>query len=198
MKIGIFGGSFNPPHKMHVDIAKECIEKHYVDEIIFVPTGIKYKYKSNLLPNETRHDLLNILVSKNKNFHVSTYEFKEEVVYTYETLNHFKEKYPQAEIYFICGTDNLSYLKTWKNGEEILKNNKILVIRRDTNNIEDILEEYKEYKDNIIVTDIAPVSISSTEIRDLIKENSYDKLESLMDKDIINYIKENNLYQEEV
>ena len=47
MKIGIFGGSFNPPHKMHKKIAKVLIKKGYVDKVIFVPTGMKYEYKTN-------------------------------------------------------------------------------------------------------------------------------------------------------
>ena len=71
MKIGIFGGSFNPPHNMHINIGEELIKQGYLDKIIFVPTGIKYKYKSNLLPNENRFDMLKILTQKNKNFSVS-------------------------------------------------------------------------------------------------------------------------------
>ena len=49
MKIGIFGGSFNPPHKMHKSIAKELIKKKYVDLVIIVPTGIKYHYKNLII-----------------------------------------------------------------------------------------------------------------------------------------------------
>ena len=47
MKIGVFGGSFNPPHKMHLDIGVQLINKHYVDNVVYVPTGGKYKYKNN-------------------------------------------------------------------------------------------------------------------------------------------------------
>ena len=61
MKIGIFGGSFNPPHNAHKKIALELIKKHYVDKVIFVPTGSKYEYKNNLLSNEIRLTMLELM-----------------------------------------------------------------------------------------------------------------------------------------
>lgn len=194
MKIGIFGGSFNPPHNMHINIGEELIKQGYLDKIIFVPTGIKYKYKSNLLPNENRFDMLKILTQKNKNFSVSNYEFSENVVYTCETLDYFKNKYLNDEIYFICGADNLSYIDKWKNGEEILKNYKIIVIARNTDNLESILEKYSKYTDNILVARIPPYDLSSTEIRKLISDGEYHSLNKYLDCDIINYIIKNNLY----
>lgn len=194
MKIGIFGGSFNPPHNMHINIGEELIKQGYLDKIIFVPTGIKYKYKSNLLPNENRFDMLKILTQKNKNFSVSNYEFSENVVYTCETLDYFKNKYLKDEIFFICGADNLSYIDKWKNGEEILKNYKIIVIARNTDNLESILKKYSKYTDNILVARIPPYDLSSTEIRKLISDGKYHLLDKYLDCDIIDYIIENNLY----
>ena len=194
IKIGIFGGSFNPPHNMHINIGEELIKQSYLDKIIFVPTGIKYKYKSNLSPNENRFDMLKILTQKNKNFSVSNYEFNDNVVYTCETLDYFKNKYLKDEIFFICGADNLSYIDKWKNGEEILKNYKIIVIARNTDNLESILKKYSKYNDNILVARIPPYDLSSTEIRKLISDGEYHLLDKYLDCDIIDYIIENNLY----
>ena len=80
MKIGIFGGSFNPPHKMHKAIAKELINKKYVDLVIIVPTGIKYHYKNNLLGNDIRYRLLKEMTKNEDNILISTYEFQEKEV----------------------------------------------------------------------------------------------------------------------
>lgn len=154
MKIGIFGGSFNPPHKMHKKIAKVLIKKGYVDKVIFVPTGMKYEYKTNLISNEKRVDMLSLMIEKEKNMAISKYELQQKPIYTYETLKHFKKRYKDDEIYFICGTDNLSYIDKWKNGKDILKNYKLLVIKRETDEIEPLLEKYKQYRQNIIVTKI--------------------------------------------
>ena len=193
MKIGIFGGSFNPPHKMHKEIAIELIKKHYVDKVIFVPTGSKYKYKNNLLSDKVRFEMLELMCRDNNNLEVSDYELKEHVVYTYETLNYFKNKYKDDEIYFICGTDNLSYIDKWKNGEDILSNYKLLVIKRNTDDINTLLEKYKDYKNNIIVTDIKENEISSTKIREMIYNNK--RAEDYLDESVYSYIRENNLYR---
>ena len=193
MKIGIFGGSFNPPHKMHKKIAIELIKKHYVDKVIFVPTGSKYKYKNNLLSDKVRLEMLELMCRDNNNLEVSDYELKEHGVYTYETLNYFRNKYKDDEIYFICGTDNLSYIDNWKKGEDILSNNKLLVIKRNTDDINILLEKYKDYKDNIIVTKIEENEISSTKIREMIYNNK--RAEDYLDESVYSYIRENNLYR---
>ncbi len=196
MKIGIFGGSFNPPHKMHVEMAKELINKHYVDKIIYVPTGSKYKYKNNLIDDYKRYRMLEIICQKEKNMEVNNYELKDKVVYTYETLKYFKDKYKNDEIYFICGTDNLSYMDKWENGEFILGNYKILVIKRETDSYEAIIKRLNKYKDNIILTDVLPYKISSTIIREMIKNNSKD-INKYLDNDVYKYIKKNKLYLED-
>ena len=193
MKIGIFGGSFNPPHKMHKKIALDLIKNNYVDKIIFVPTGCKYKYKNNLLSNEIRFKMLMLMCKDNCNLYVSNYEFKDDVVYTYETLDYFKNKYKDDDIYFICGTDNLSYMDKWKRGEYILSNNKILVIKRDTFDINTLLDKYKDYKNNIIVTDIKESEISSTKIREMIYNNK--RVKNYLDNKVLDYIIKNKLYR---
>lgn len=195
MRIGIFGGSFNPPHKMHLKIAKELINKDYVDKIIFVPTGSEYQYKNNLLKDNYRLDMIKLMIKNNANMEVSNFELKDYVVYTCETLEHFKSLYPNDKIYFICGTDNLSYIDKWKNGMDILNNYKILVIKRKGDDIKELLNKYQEYKDNIIITSIPLYNLSSTIIRDKLKNNL--KVDDVMDKNVLKYIKLNKLYEKD-
>lgn len=193
MKIGIFGGSFNPPHKMHKNIAKYLIEEHYVDKVIFVPTGSKYKYKDNLLPDEIRLKMLEIMLEDEDHMEVSSYELKDEVIYTYDTLKHFKEENPIDEIYFICGTDNLTYVDKWKNGAYLLQNQKFLVINRKTDNIDEILTRFKAYKHNFIIANLKEDEISSTIIREGLANEDKDVIKYL-DKKVYDYIKENKMY----
>ena len=194
MKIGIFGGSFNPPHKKHKEIAQELIRNHYVDKIIFVPTGTKYEYKSNLLSNEKRLTMIKLMIGQDQNMKVSTYELQDKVVYTYQTLDHFTRKYPHDEIYFICGTDNLSYIDKWKHGNELLKKYKFLIIKRSTHNIEPLLEKYKNYREHIIITDIEEDNVSSTEIRVKLKNKQLEEIKVLLDNRVYQYIVKNKLY----
>lgn len=195
MRIGIFGGSFNPPHKMHLKIAQELLNKEYIDKVIFVPTGSKYKYKNNLVQDKHRLKMLKIMTKNDKRLLVSNYEFKDKVVYTYETLAYFQDRYKKDELYFICGADNLSYIDEWKNGLEILKNYKILVIDRKSNDVNKILKRFSAYRKNIILTSVALCEISSTNIRALISSEQVDELVKLVDKNVLEYMIKKNLYR---
>ncbi len=188
MKIGIFGGSFNPPHKMHKKIALELIKNGYVDQVIYVPTGNKYN-KKDLIDAKDRLEMLKIMTRNNENLSVSDYELKNTLTYTYQTLDYFQSIYPNDEIYFICGTDNLKELTTWNHYKHILNNYKIVVIERDNDNVEDIIKSLNSK--NIIIGKIDSRNISSTKIRNNLKENQdfFD-----LDDEVISYIKEKNLY----
>ena len=193
MRIGILGGSFNPPHKMHFNMGLDLLEKNYGDKIIYVPTGSKYKYKNNLVQDEHRFKMLELMIKNDDRFEVSDFELKDYVVYTCYTLKNFQEKYPNDEIYFVCGADNLSYVDEWKNGIYLLSNYKFLVIKRYTDDIEEILKRFSKYKDNIVVTDVNPNSLSSTEIRNKIK--NCEGVLDYLDDDVYNYLYENKLYE---
>ncbi len=193
MRIGVFGGSFNPPHKMHLNIGFQLVNKQYVDKVIYVPTGSKYKYKNNLLPDKNRLEMLEILTKNYEYLDVNGYELKDEVVYTCETLAYFKEVYKDNDIYFVCGADNLSYIDKWKNGEEILRGYKILVMKRKGEDIDELLEKFKEYKHNIVVADVEQQDISSTDIRERLKNK--EEVLDVLDKEVYEYIRKNKLYE---
>ena len=89
--------------------------------------------------------------------------------------------------------DNLSYIDKWKRGEYILSNNKLLVIKRDTFDINTLLDKYKDYKDNIIVTDIKENEISSTKIREMIYNNK--RVKNYLDNKVLDYVVRNKLYR---
>lgn len=229
MRVGIFGGAFNPPHKMHKEIAIELLQKDYLDKIIYVPTGNNYN-KPGLLDGKDRLNMLNLLIEgynkecennleknvilkkeskikseikpetkseikheMNSKIEVSDFEVKGSL-YTINTLKHFKEIYPNDEIYFICGTDNFAEFKTWRSYEEILKNYKLLVIARKDNNFNDIIKEYSEFAENILLANIDMQFISSTMIRKEILENGFsEKLNNYLDESVIEYLKKLNL-----
>ena len=193
MKIGIFGGSFNPPHKMHLNIVEELLNEKVLDKVIIVPTGLHYSYKNNLASNEHRYNMLKIMTKHNKKIEVSDFEFKDEEIHSYDTLEYYKNIYKNDTIYFVCGLDNISYVDKWYKGEYLLNNYKFLVITRDTNNLDEILLKYEKYKDNIIITNIKSNTISSSYIRDELREKNYN-LNDYLDQKVLDYIKENKLY----
>lgn len=188
MRIGIFGGSFNPLHKMHKDIAITLIDNNYVDKVIYVPVGNNYK-KKDLISFEHRYNMLNLMTKKEDKLEVSNISLSQNFLYTYQVLDYFKNEYNNSSIYFICGSDNLIEFSNWKNYEYILENYKLLVVGRNDDNIDKILENYLPYKNNIIISGIEQNGISSSKIRSNFCENV-----SFLDSDVVEYIIDKRLY----
>lgn len=187
MKIGIFGGCFNPVHNMHKRIATYLIENKYLDKVIFVPTSNLYN-KQGLEYEDIRYEMLEILCKNNENLAVSSFEFGERK-YTYQTLDYFKRKFVNSEIYFITGSDNIKEIHTWQKYRYILENYKIIVIQRNNDNISNLNTK------NLIFVKLGNNKISSSEIRKIIsKYGCKEKLYKYLDKDVINYILKNKLY----
>ncbi|MDE5868059.1 MAG: nicotinate-nicotinamide nucleotide adenylyltransferase, partial [Anaeroplasmataceae bacterium] len=116
MKIGVFGGSFNPCHVMHKEIVLELLERQILDRIIILPTGNFYK-KENLLKGEERQRMLEIMFEGNNRVIISDYEFKNNLISTYRSLDYFQNLYKGDTLYFILGSDNLLYFNQWKRYE---------------------------------------------------------------------------------
>ena len=195
--IAIFGGSFNPPINSHVFLAKQIIEKlENIEKIIFVPVSTKYN-KKGLLEDKHRYNMLKIICDKEQDLEVSNIEMNsKKQLYTIETLNYFKEQYNNNEIYFIMGTDNLKELETWKTPEKILKSYKIIVLERENDNLEEIINNNNFFKNNknsiIKINGIERINLSSTMIREKIKKG--ESIEKFIDKDVLKYIEKNELY----
>lgn len=188
MRIGIFGGSFNPPHNMHKNIALDLINNNYLDRVIYVPVGDSYS-KEGLVNFKDRFNMLKLMTNNNSSLEVSDISFSDNYKYTYQVMDYFKEKYQDSEIYFICGSDNLKDFDTWLKYQYILNNYKVIVVKRNSDNIDNIIEKYINYKDNIIVAPIIENNISSSKIRD----NIYDN-DRYLDKNVLEYILKRDLY----
>ena len=196
--IAIFGGSFNPPLNSHLELAKQIIiNLDYVEKVIFVPVSTKYNRKNNLVDDNHRYNMLELMCNGEEKLEVSDIELTYgRQLYTIETLGILKNKYPEYDIYFIMGTDNLKDLHTWMKPEQILNNYKIIVLERNEDNIEKIREEDKLLRDNkkalIIAKKIKPIELSSTMIREKIKMG--ENVERFFKKEVLEYINKNRLY----
>lgn len=192
MKIGIFGGCFNPPHRRHKDIADMLIEKKYVDKIIFVPTNKTYP-KEDLASNKDRFTMLTLLIKNDQRFSVSTYEIHQQKT-TYQTLSYFHEKYPNDLLYFICGSDNLKKFITWDHYQDILKYYFLLVIPRNKDDAFFLRESYHQYKDHIVIATLPHDNLSSTMIRKAFLQKDFLYLKQNLDFEIFMYIEKHHLY----
>lgn len=181
MKIGIFIGSFNPPHLGHLDIIKYLLNKKYVDKILIVPTK-NYWNKTNLIDINKRIAMLKFYENDNIKVDTSNNNYQ----YTYQLMRKLKKEYSHDELYLIIGADNIINFKKWKNYEELLTYNIIIMTR---NNI-DILKYTSHLTGKFtVVNDYNFTDISSTKIRNNVFLNK-----KYLQKDIYQYIIENKLY----
>ena len=172
MRIAIYGGSFNPMHIGHEKIVDYVLNNLNMDKIIIIPVGIPSHRENNLEESDTRLKICKEIFKGNKKIEVSDIEIKSEgKSYTYDTLLKLMDLYGENNEFFeIIGEDSLKSLKTWKNYEELLKICKFIVFRRkDDKNIQ-IDEEFLNNK-NIIILENEYYDISSTEIRNMVKNN---------------------------
>ena len=193
MKLGIFGGSFNPPHQMHYMLVKQLLEKIELDKIIVIPTGSTYP-KDGLIPAHHRLQMLELLFQDVPNVIISDYERKDQVTYTYQTLAYFQQQYPEATLYFICGSDNLRELYWWERHDEMLKNYHFIVIPRNGDQIAELEQLYPEYQDHIHFVKLPLIAISSTEVRQKIKAGLAPVSE--LNPAVWKYIQKHHFYRE--
>ena len=122
MRIGVFGGSFDPVHIEHVRMAESAIECLHLDKLFVMPAATPpHKKAKKLSLDEDRLAMCRLAFSSIEKAEVSNYEIERGgTSYTYLTCQHFKKLYPSAEIFWLVGTDMLRNFPTWKNPEEIL------------------------------------------------------------------------------
>jgi len=188
MKIGIFGGTFNPIHIGHLILAEEAREKLMLDRVIFVPTYLPpHKGNSDIAPANARLAMVKLALKDNKYFFVSDIEIKRNgCSYTIDTLKEFKKAYPKDELYFVIGSDLLKYLDDWKDLSDVIKLVKFIVATRPGYPLES-LPSY------ISTLAIRAVDVSGFEIRKAIKEDK--SFRYLVTEAVFNYINKNKLYK---
>lgn len=194
MKIGVYGGSFNPCHLMHKRIVDTLLEKYGFDRIIILPTGNYYR-KSNLLKGEERIKLLELMFEDNPKVILCDYEFKNNLICTYRSMDYLSNLYKGDSLYFILGSDNLLNLHTWKKYEYLLNTYNLIVICRKNTDVSDKIEQYSKYKGDFIVLDLDIDDVSSSEIRNYIYIQDIEKAEGLLDKRVLAYILKRGFYQ---
>lgn len=195
-RLGIIGGTFDPIHLAHVYIACEAQKKLKLDEVIFMPAGNPpHKKDKRITEASLRLKMVERAIDDKKGFKVSDYEIKKQgMSYTYLTLQHFKTD--DNIIYFITGADCLMDLEKWKNVNVILSLCNLVVLKRPGIDDEELIKQKdyieNKYKAKIIFLDIEGMKMSSTEIREYVKENK--DLKKYLCEDVIKIIKDEGLY----
>lgn len=195
MKIGLYFGTFNPIHIGHLIIANYLAEFSDLEQIWLVVTPHNpLKKKSTLLDDYHRLEMVHLATRDYPKLKPSNIEFKlPQPNYTVNTLAHLQDKFPQHEFALIMGEDNLNSLNKWKNYEVILQNHELYVYPRISVEPKAELSFLENSKSKIHIVEAPVVEISSTFIRNAIKNKK--NVNPMLPEKVAEYIDHNLFYK---
>lgn len=198
MRLGVFGGAFNPVHNGHINLAKSFIISLKLDLLFIVPTADPpHRQSADFAPPQDRFNMLIAAFSNVEKAVVSDMEFRRiGKSYTYDTVQELKAEYPGADIYLLLGEDQLLKFEEWYRYRDILKDVTLCAAARGGNSRK-LLAEFSAVrfgKEKVIIADFEPIVVSSSQIRDRIK-NNFD-ISGLVPQCVLDYIKEKGLYRD--
>lgn len=199
-KIGIFGGTFNPIHNGHVDLAQKVLDEIELDLILFVPDNTPpHKESKSLASGIDRFNMIKLAISGRANMDTSDIELiREGKSYTYETMTELKKIYKDDSLYLITGADMFLTLAQWRKPEVIFENAGIIGVPRLKSDLKKMHSYYNEVIKPMGATAFilsSPVfeTASSTFVRDNIDD--YQKIKDMLSVEVYGYIVKNKLYR---
>ena len=191
MRIGLFGGSFNPIHNAHIALASTICEQARLDEVWFmVSPQNPLKQAQDLLDENERYEMVKLaLESQAKVLKASNYEFHlERPSYTWKTLRALKQDFPQHEFSLIIGGDNWVRFPRWAHSEEILANHHIYIYPREDSEIDEAT-----LPENVHLIHTPKINITSTMLREMVR-NGKD-ISAFVPEKVAKAIADNNYYK---
>lgn len=199
-KIGIMGGTFNPIHYGHLILAENALTQYHLDKIYFLPAGVPpHKRNQNITDGHIRYEMVVRSIADNPAFEALDIEVvSKQPSYTYRTLEHLTEIFPDTELSFIMGADSLADFKFWREPERISELCSLLVATRDElaqAELEQLASQLRsEFRTRIDYLNTPNILISSHEIRERVKNQ--ESIRYLVPETVRTYIAENHLYRE--
>ncbi|MBR6967263.1 MAG: nicotinate-nucleotide adenylyltransferase [Ruminococcus sp.] len=196
MRIGIYGGSFNPVHNGHIHLAETAVTEFGLDRLYLLPSKKSpHRSMAEYAPDEDRLEMLRLACKGREKLFVSDYEIKSDrVSYTIYTVQHFRREFPKDELFLLVGSDMLLSFDTWHRYEEILAETVLCVVSREEGDLPALrkkAEELGKYG-KILVSEASPTVVSSTEVRKKIAKNK--DFACYLDENVVQYIRSKGLY----
>ncbi len=200
MNVGLYFGTFNPIHVGHLIIANHMVNYTNLDQIwLVVSPQNPLKKKKSILQDYHRLALVNVAIENTNKIKASDIEFSlPKPSYTSDTLVYIQEKYPEHQFSLIMGEDNLRTFHKWKNYQEIIQHHKIYVYPRAITSQEENEKitlkdnDFSKHK-NVIICDAPVMKISSSFIRNAIKEKK--EVNFMLTEPVYNYVTEMHFYE---
>lgn len=194
LRLGLFGGTFDPIHLGHLILAETAFEKLQLDQLIWIPAKIS-PYKKNLPPAASAEDrvaMLELAIAGRSEWSVDTRElFREGASFTIDTVREIQQEHQKSKLFLLIGEDQLPGLAGWKKMDELEKLVSFVILSRmgaNQNSMNDLV-----LRESIPDPIGKNIDISSTEVRERLAKNK--KVDYLLTKTIHDYIKTKKLYQ---
>jgi nicotinate-nucleotide adenylyltransferase len=192
--VGLFGGTFNPLHNAHIQVACAALEQYELSQIVFIPNGIP-PHKEHVLggDKEARFEMVRLAVEGDPRFTASRIEVdREGPSYTIDTIRALKDDYPQG-ICFIVGADRLLKLDTWKEPHELLRSVPFIIAPRSGVSLD--LFDVSPFREAVIVPlQMEDVDLSSSGLRERIRRG--ESIAQWVPKQVAEYIEEHKCYRQ--
>ena len=191
-RLGILGGTFNPIHIAHLLVAEQVAETCRLDKVLFIPACVPpHKSSPDIAPAADRYRMTVLATESNPRFEVSRIELdRRGRSFTKDTLQQLLEIYPDAELFYIIGSDAVAELSTWREPEAVLELATFLVVMRPGYDLARLEDRFKKCVESVPVTGL---NISSTEIRERVKQGR--PIKHLVPEKVEQYIRERGLYK---
>lgn len=195
MKIGIYGGSFDPVHNGHINLARYVLSHTDLDEIWLIVSPLNpLKPQGYVASDNERLDMARIATEGVKGVEVSDFEFSLPIPsYTYNTLSHLRKQYPEDDFKLVIGGDNWASFANWRNPGEIISEFGVIVYPRPGDRIPSPPEGVE------ILYGAPMMQVSSTALRRILADTSdkevFQKVKNLLPDKVVDYIRCEGLYQ---
>jgi nicotinate-nucleotide adenylyltransferase len=195
VRIGVFGGTFDPPHVGHLLVASDAREALKLDRLIFVPTGAQ-PFKIQTPPvasGQDRVEMVRLAVADDANYVVDDAEINRKgLSFTVDTLEHLSERHPAAQLFLLLGEDLLASFEQWRNPARIRELATLTVVRRAGPATSGV-EPTEPGAPGVLMVSTRRIDVSSTEVRERLRAGK--SIKGFVPESVERFIDERGLYR---
>src|ERR1044071_3173167 len=196
-RIALYGGTFDPVHAGHVEVARKVAEGFELERVVFIPAQMApHKIGRPVTEPIHRYAMLALATQDDPRLLISTFELDApDRRFTVDTVEHFqRELDASTELFFIMGADSWSEITTWRDWERLLAMTNYIVVTRP--GYEPTTTHVGELSRRVVFTDVVMNDVSATRIRQLASEGRFEELIGLLPERVFDYIKKYGIYRE--
>ena len=199
-RIALYGGTFDPVHLGHLEIARLVLELFEIEKVLFVPAQVApHKMQRPVTPPIHRYAMLALATQNDPRLSISTFELDApDRRYTVDTVEHFQRVFEtiqgsSTELFFIMGADSWSEITTWREWERLLSTINYIVVTRPGYDVDKTLPVPGA---RVLFTDEVMKDVSATDVRRLAREGHFDEVARLVPAPVAEYIRKYEIYRD--